>query len=338
MLNFAIVGCGGMANWHATELKKMSAEVNVVALCDTAPSHTKTFKDKYFAEAAEYYDYDALLKDAAKLKLDAVIFVTPHTLHYAQAKAALLAGLNVLVEKPMVTNSDHAYDLWKTVKSTGKKLAITFQAPYTAEYQFIKQLRDSNQMGKVQIIQGWLAQGWRPSSPEKYTWRHDPALSGGGQMYDSGAHVFNAIMWIMNNPVVEVSCMYDKCDTPVDINGVVIMKFENGAFGSVAIGGNSPGWNVRVSVQTDKLQLATGPHGGFLEITGQPTLKYPHVPADPTPGAFTPHRNFVSALQGKEPLQVPVRYGVLLSALMDALYQASDTGTVVKVKPVPLDI
>ena len=45
--------------------------------------------------------------------------------------------------------------------------------------------------------------------------------------------------------------------------------------------------------------------------------------------------NFVNALKGTEPLRAPVRYGVLLSALMDALYESADTGKVVKVKPVP---
>lgn len=333
MLNFALVGCGGMANWHATELKKMSEEVRVVALCDNVPAQTQAFRDKYFADAAEYAEYDALLKDAAKLKLHAAVFVTPHTLHYSQAKAALLAGLHVLVEKPMVTRSEDAYDLWKTVQNTGKHLGITFQAPYTAEYQYLKQLRDTGRWGKVQIIQGWLAQGWLKGTAN--TWRQKPELSGGGQMYDSGAHVLNAMMWLMNEPVVEVSCLYDKCGSPVDINGVAIAKFASGALASIAIGGNSPGWNVRISIQTDRLQAITGPHGGFLEIHGDPQLKYPHVPTSTLPGAFTPHRNFVSALQGKEPLQAPVRYGVLLSALMDALYESGDTGKPVKVKPVP---
>lgn len=333
MLNFALVGCGGMGKWHARELKKMASETKVVALCDPQPAQTAAVRQEFFPDAAEYADYAALLGDAGRLKLDAVVLVTPHTLHHEQAKAALQAGLHVLVEKPMVTRSEDAYDLWRTVEATGKQLAVTFQAPYTAEYQYLKQLRDSGRWGKVQVIQGWLAQGWLKGTAG--TWRQKPELSGGGQMYDSGAHVLNGMMWLMNEPVVEVACFYDRCGSPVDINGVAIAKFASGALGSIAIGGNSPGWNVRVSVQTDRLQAVTGPHGGFLEITGDPELKYPHVPASSVPGAFTVYRNFVSALQGKEALQVPVRYGVLLSALMDALYESADTGKVVKVKPVP---
>jgi predicted dehydrogenase len=336
MIHMALVGCGGMANWHATQLKAMSDEVSVVALVDTVPAQTKAFKEKYFPDAVEYADYDKLLADARKLKLDAVNLVTPHTLHYPQAKAALEAGLNVLVEKPMVTASEHAYDLWKTVKKSGKKLGITFQAPYTAEYQAIKGLRDSGEMGKVQIIQGWLAQGWMKGTAGK--WRQDPKLSGGGQMYDSGAHVLNGMMWIMNDPVVEVACFYDTLGAPVDINGVAIMRFQNGAMGSVAIGGNSPGWDVAIQVQTDKMQLKTGPHGGSLDISRGGKKYYPRVEMDDRPAGATPHRNFIDALQDKAELQAPVRYGVLLSALMDAMYESADQRKPVQVKPVPRDL
>src|SRR4051794_12396177 len=154
MINLALVGCGGMANWHAQQLKSIG-DCKVVALCDTVPAQTKQFKEKYFADAAEFESYDALL-ERPPTKLDGVVLVTPHTLHYPQAKAALERGLLVLVEKPMVTSSAHAYDLWKTVKQTGRKLGITFQAPYSAEYGYIAQQRDAGKLGKVQLVSGYL--------------------------------------------------------------------------------------------------------------------------------------------------------------------------------------
>ncbi len=305
MLHFALVGCGGMANWHAATLQKI-ADAKVVALVDTVPSHTATFKQKYFPEAAEYGSLDALLAHPPA-KLDAVVLVTPHTLHYPQAKAALSHGLHVLCEKPMVTSSEHAYDLWRAQKASGKRLGITFQAPYTAEYQYLKMLRECGEWGKVQLIQGWLAQGWMKGTTGM--WRQDPALSGGGQMYDSGSHVLNGMMWLMDDPVVEVSCFIDNAGAPVDINGVAILKFQNGAMGSVAIGGNSPGWHVRIQVQTDKMQLVTGPHGGSIEISGSPAHKYPHVLTSDHPAAFTPHLNFVNAVLGREEQSINDRLG-----------------------------
>ena len=335
MTRFAIVGCGGMASGHAQTLSRMR-DVELVAFCDIVPAHSAAYQTKYAAGAQTFDSFDALLAAQSKLKLDAVLLVTPHTVHYPHAKAALEAGINVLVEKPMVTSSVHAYDLWRTVKRSGKKLAIAFQAPHSAEYQAIRALRDSGALGKVQLIQGWLAQGWK--LPQAGTWRQDPPLSGGGQMYDSGAHVLNAMMWIMDEPVVEVACMYDRCGTPVDINGVAMMKFASGAMGSVCIGGNSPGWDVELRVQTDTMQLRTGPHGGFLEAKRAGRTFYPNVAFDDSPGAFTPMRNFIDAINGKAELVSPTRYGVLLSALMDAIYLSAETGKRVRVEPVPDEI
>lgn len=333
-INFAIVGCGGMANWHAQSLQKIEG-VRLVGLCDTTCQCTKTFKEKYFPEAHEYSDFHQMLAKPAE-RIDAVVLVTPHTLHYTEAKEALEAGLHVLCEKPMVTSSEQAYDLWRTVKKSGKKFAITYQAPYTVEYQAIKRMRESGQMGKVQLIQGWLAQGWLKAT--KGSWRQNPALSGGGQLYDSGAHILNGMMWIMNDPVVEVACFYDNAGSPVDINGVGAIKFQNGAFGSFAIGGNSPGWDNLISVQTDQMQIKTGSHGGTLEVVRDGKKFYPNVDFDERPSAYTPHQNFVDAINGKAELQAGVRYGVLLSALMDALYESADTQKIVQVKPVPTDI
>jgi len=65
---------------------------------------------------------------------------------------------------------------------------------------------------------------------------------------------------------------------------------------------------------------------------------YPQVEEDLRSGAGTPQANFVNAILGTEPLRAPVRYGVLLSSLMDAMYQSADTQSVVKVKPVPASI
>src|SRR5262245_56191982 len=225
MLNFALVGCGGMANWHAQQLQKIT-DVKVTALVDTVPAQTQAFKEKYFGDAVTVESYDALIEKPPGGKLDAVVLVTPHTLHYPQAKAALEKDINVLVEKPMVTSSQHAFDLWRVVHTSGKLLAITFQAPHSREFAYLARERDAGRLGKMQLVTCSLAQGWLKGTAGK--WRQDPALSGGGQMYDSGAHALNVLMWLMNDPVTEVACFYDKCGSPVDINAVAIAKFASG--------------------------------------------------------------------------------------------------------------
>jgi predicted dehydrogenase len=335
MINLALVGCGGMAQYHAMNLKGI-AGVNVVALVDCNPTATANLKSKFFPDAIEFESYEKLL-ESPPAKLDGVVLVTPHTLHFPQSMAALKRGLHVLVEKPMVTNSAHAYELAKTVRETGKLLGIAFQSPYTAEFQYLARERDAGKLGRVQIISGWLSQDWLNLT--KGLWRQDITLSGGGMMYDSGAHLLNAFMWLMNDPVTEVACFYDKAGSPVDINGAAIVRFQNGALGSICIGGNSPPFRTEIQIQTDKLLIVTDQYGGKLEMIGREGRRiYPHVEHSDEPSAGTAHLNFVKAIRGEETLRAPVRYGVLLSALMDALYESAHEGKPVKVKPVPQDI
>jgi predicted dehydrogenase len=333
MLNFAFVGCGSMARWHACELQKIPG-VKIAAVVDPVADHSRQFKEKYFPDAVEFSSFDDLLAHPPA-KLDAAVIMTPHADHYPQAQAALEHGLHVLVEKPMVTSSAHAYALWRTVEKSGKLLGITFQAPYTPQFAYLARQRDAQKLGQIQLISGWLCQNWLGATAK--TWRQDPLRSGGGQMYDSGAHLLNAIMWLMNDPVVEVGCFYNQCSSPVDINGVAMARFQNGAIASIAIGGNCPDFRTEIQIQTDTMLIITDQYGGKLEMTSRDARRMAPNPEEWTAVAATttPHQNFVNAVLGRELSRVPVRYGVLLSALMDAMYESGASGKLVKVPPVP---
>jgi predicted dehydrogenase len=333
MFNFAFVGCGNMANWHAEELLKLG-KVRIVALVDPTPPHAENFRKRHAPDAILYESLQTLLEKPPEGGLDAIVIVTPHTLHYSQAKLALEHGVNVLVEKPMVTSTPDAYDLWRVVKQSGKLLAITFQSPYTQNFGYLGRIRDEGTLGRFHAVNGWISQGWLAGTTN--TWRQDPAMSGGGFMYDTGAHLLNAIMWLMNEPVIEVGCFIDHLNSPVDIVGTAVMKFQSGALGSVTFAGNTPLFANELKILTDRYVVHTDAYGKTLRIVGKDDATLdPQISAGAT---GTPHSNFVAAMEGSEPLRAPVRYGVLLSALMDAMYESVQSGSVVKVKAVPVDI
>ena len=332
MFNFAMIGCGNMANWHAEELAK-TGQVKITAVVDPTPPNAEGFKKRHAPDAIIYENLQTLL-DKPPGAIDAVVIVTPHTLHYSQAKLVLEHGMHVMVEKPMVTNTTDAYDLWRTVNQTNKLLAITFQSPYTPQFGHFAKQRDSGALGRILALNGWISQGWLSLSTN--TWRQDPSLSGGGFIYDSGAHLLNAIMWLMNDPVVEVSCFFDHLNSPVDIVGSANLKFQNGAIASVTFAGNTPSFDNRLQLFTDTCTIHTDAYGRQLEILGKDHSPI-EVKLDET-ASRSPHANFVAALQGHEPLRSTVRHGVLLSALMDAMYESGHTGKTIRVKPVPIEL
>lgn len=331
-VNLAIVGCGSEAHTHA-EILQQIPDCEVIALVSQTPAHREEFQQKYYPHARTYSTIDALLDDPPD-DLHAVLLLTPHTLHYPESKAALEHGLHVLTEKPMVTATPDAYELWQLAGKRGLVLSVAFQAPFSAAFQTLKHLRDRDELGRPQIIEGWIAQDWLTSA--RGTWRQDPTLSGGGQLYDSGSHVINAILWLMNEPVTEVCAIIDNRGGPVDVNGVAILRFASGAMASLAIGGDSVGWDARVMLQTDRWCLHTDPHGRFIETRQKAEgLQAIELLKDETPAAFTPHRNFINAILDREDLQLTARHGVVLSTVMDALYESSNRQQIIKPPLVP---
>jgi predicted dehydrogenase len=155
-------------------------------------------------------------------------------------------------------------------------------------------------------------------------------------LYDSGAHLLNALLWLANEPVVEVASFIDNAGSPVDINGVAILRFASGALASIAIGGNCPAFRNEIQIHTDRMLIVTDQYGTKLEMTGRNGRRlYPSVAASDAPAAGTPHRNFVDAILSRDPARVGPRYGALLAAAMEALYESARTGAVVRVKPTP---
>ncbi len=336
-INLAIIGCGGMSHAHGEWLKSIP-EANVVALCDINPEQMEKLCNAKFQgrkDIRRYMSMEKLLKSPPK-GLDAVVIVTPHALHFEQAMAALDAGYHVLVEKPMVTKSAHAKALAEKVKQTGLLLQVSFQASYSCEFAYIRDVLKKGGIGELQTVTAWSHQGWRPQGDKStWKWRHDPKLSGGGQMYDTGAHLFNAIAWCLDRPVEEVFCMIDNKGMPVDINAVMTIKWQGGVLGTATISGNNPGWDEGIIIAGDKGRIHTGIHAGRLEhFDAKGKIKYPPV----TFPHYTPEQNFIYSILGRAEPMCTVRYGILHSWLMDALYKSAKTKLPVKLSKPPLPV
>jgi predicted dehydrogenase len=322
-IQLGLVGCGGMGRYHLRYLME-TPEIKVAALCDIAKTKMQHCVKEFFKprqlEPAIYTDFEKML---SKTELDAVLLVTPHTVHYPHAKAALEAGLHVLSEKPMVTSSPEARELTTLAKRKKRLLGIAFQATMCGEFTYIRNLLKRGDLGRIELVDVNVAQRWKELSAG--TWRQNPKLSGGGQFYDSGAHMMNSLIWLVDAPVKRVFALTDNCGTRVDINGSATVLFDNGVMASVACSGNSTiRGDATLTLYCEKGTIKTGIWGEKLEhwdINGD-KVKYPYVPFE----TVLPAQNFAHAILGHDELRCPGSYGIILSELMDAIYESADTG------------
>src|SRR5690349_5141387 len=95
MLKVAIVGCGKIADWHASQIQRIKG-CEIVGVCDSEPLMARQLCER-FGVKGSYSSVPDLLTDA---RPDVVHITTPPQSHFEIAKACLERGSHVYVEKP----------------------------------------------------------------------------------------------------------------------------------------------------------------------------------------------------------------------------------------------
>lgn len=326
-VRFGILGCGGMAHGHARRLRD-NAAAELVALCDLSDEITGAFAEwmegEQMQRPATFTDAARMYEDA---DLDAVMIVTPHTLHFAHGMQALAAGCDVFMEKPMVTNSQQAYELAAKVEETGKVMAVGYNTPCTPAFQYLRAQIRAGTLGRLELVSGYLSQSWLKGT--RGTWRQDPAMSGGGQAYDSGAHILNSLVWSVEAQVAQVFTFMDNCGSPVDINSTIAVKFANGVLAGLCIGGNCPSSGSHMAFIFDGGRVdIDGWAGSWIKVYKGKEEIEPELPQ----GSGHAVDNFIDAVRGKAGSATSPLNGIHHSELMDAIYESASSGGVASVR------
>jgi predicted dehydrogenase len=321
-IKLGILGTGGMGRHHVGQIMK-SPDADLVALCDLSDTNLQAALEavaEHGGEApATYRDAAEMYADAG---LDGVVIVTPHTLHFEHGKQALEAGCHVMMEKPMVTDSGEAHVLADLIDGTGKVFSVGYNTACTQAVSRARDMIRSKELGGLQLVNGYILQNWRNMTIGQ--WRQKPELSGGGMAYDSGAHLLNTFCWTIESPVSEVFCYADNCGTPVDINTMMTIRFVNGVYATVMIGGNCPSNSSAVTYVFDDGRVELdGWLGGYIRSwRGGEEIEDLAIPG----GDTSPVLNFIDAIMGRAEPAANARHGVIQSELMDAIYESARTG------------
>ena len=327
-VRLGIIGCGSMSRYHGRVYTTQVQNAEIVALCDTHQDNLDRYQREIFDPIKEkpptFANYEDMLD---KVKMDAVLIVTPHADHFAQVTDSLDAGLHVLVEKPMVITSEDARIIIKLAKKRKRIVSVAFPGTFSAEFQYIRGLMDRGELGDVITVDAFVAQAWKRAT--KGTWRQDPKVAGGGMAFDSGAHAFNALLYLANSRPVEVFAWTNNRGAPIDITCSASIRYENDAVGTATVNGDAlVGWQEGIQVSFTKGEVQTGIHGGRLQQWGADgkLVKYPPVDAVPSLQQW-----FIDCVLGKREDPAPAIWGLRQALLYEGLYESARTGKAVRV-------
>lgn len=143
-INIAVVGYGYwgpniVRNFNAVEGGK------VVAICDIDQNVLNRVKKQY-PHIETFKDYR---KVTSSSNIDAVAIVVPVSKHYEVAKAALLGGKHIFVEKPFTHTVAHAEELIALAEKKKLKIMVDHTFLFTGAVRKIKELVDKDELGKL---------------------------------------------------------------------------------------------------------------------------------------------------------------------------------------------
>jgi predicted dehydrogenase len=248
-LRMALVGGGQGAfigRVHATAAVLDNRAELVAGALSSDPAKAKASAPSFDIKPDRAYgSYKELIETEKKFgddkRIDFISVATPNHTHFEIAKAAVEAGFNVMCDKPMTFDLAQAEELLKVVEKSGVVFAVTHN--YTGN-PLVRQAREmilGGELGEIQAIrsnymQGWLRTRLETSGQKQSAWRTDPTKSGAAGCFgDIGTHAYNLARYMTGLLPETVSAqlrIFEK-GRQLDDYGTALIKFENGALGTV---------------------------------------------------------------------------------------------------------
>lgn len=227
-VRFAIIGCGVIAEFHATAIERIPGAV-LVGVCSGSRQSAERF-----TATRPVRIFDSLDELFASSEVDAVCICTPSGQHTEQAVAAMRAGKHVVVEKPMSLSLVDADRIIDTARETGVKVCVISQFRFSAAVQEVRRALDAGAFGKV--VSGSLQMKYFRSH-EYYAsgkWRGTWALDGGGCLMNQGIHGVDVFRYLMG-PVSALTALTRTQTRHIEVedSAVAILEFQNGALGTL---------------------------------------------------------------------------------------------------------
>lgn len=316
VLRLGVIGAGFKAADYARGWAAMD-DVDIVATAEVSEVSRKRFADTCEAAGAprpaEYDSAEAMLA-ALKGQMDAVYVSTPHVFHGANALAVIEAGYDLLLEKPMVTTVEEALALVEAEKRTGRTVVIAFQGGLSPLVHDTRDRARRGDFGELVSVNASIWEGWKNNYAGQ--WKQNPAISGGGFMFDTGAHMMNTVCVLADAEFARLSAYANKRGIAVDLATAVAARLTNGALVTFnAAGEGPPGCASAITFFYSKAIVRIDAWGKWREVTINGVAE----PREEGETRDTPMHTFQAVRDGRLVNPSTVANGLRFARLWDAI-------------------
>jgi predicted dehydrogenase len=317
-LRLGVIGAGLKAAEYAQSWTLM-LEVEYVAVADIGASSRARLVEICVKAGhpapREFSDFREMLA-ACRDNLDAVYISTPHASHGEQALAVIETGLDLFLEKPMVTTVAEAKALIDARKRKNNTVVIAFNGGLSHLVRDTRKRAAAGEFGKLVSVSAAIWESWR-SNYEGH-WKQMPEISGGGFMFDTGAHMMNTVCLLAESDFERVSAYMNNYDKEVDITCAVAAKLQSGALVTFSAAGEGPkACASYITLFYEKAIVRIDAWGAWreIEVDGRPGKRE----MAEAPHGADPMKTFLSVRSGAEENPSTVENGLRFARLWDAI-------------------
>ncbi len=247
--------------------------------------------------------------------IDAVYIAAPVALHAPCAVVSMHAGKHVLCEKPMAMNYAEAQAMVDAAAESKRLLGVAY---YRRLYPKVLRLRELLREGAIgqPVLAEANCHSWLP--PADRAWLMDPALAGGGPLYDIGCHRIDVVNFLFGAPVRVAALLSNAVHRlAVEDSATVAIDYETGVRGVVDVRWNSRVFRdqFRVIGTEGEIDLTplNGPQLRIRTLNGESTEELP-----PNPNLHYPTvENFVNAVSGTAALACTAKDAAVTDWVME---------------------
>ncbi len=341
----AIVGFGGMGNWHAKRICTLDC-LELAGVYDIRQERIT------FAQEMKYHTYASFEEVLADKTVKIVTVATPNHLHKEICIALMASGKNVICEKPVALNSKELQEMIDASHQYGVIFTVHQNRRWDQDFLIVKKLLEENTLGPVFRIESRV-HGSRGIPGD---WRKCKEY-GGGMLLDWGVHLLDQILLMIPSKLLSIYAQLshvtnEECDDGYTIQ----LNFENDVMVEVQSGTSNfvslPRWyvlgvngtcviddfklNGKIVMVTDwekrdavPVVTAAGLTKTMAPRTSETLREYPLPEIESDVRDF--YRNLINVIEGKAEQIVTHDQVMRVMLLMEAAMKSAETNSVVDV-------
>ncbi|MGN8646612.1 Gfo/Idh/MocA family protein [Gracilibacillus sp. HCP3S3_G5_1] len=336
----AIIGGGQVAETTHIPIYQNREDIDLIAVMGHRKASAQAFARRHNISGI-YTDVTEML---SKEQPDIVSVCTPNKYHFQYVKKALEAGCHVLCEKPPSISSAEAKMMAEIAKKHNRILAYNFQHRFSKEVSIVRQNYNGGTLGevyhtKVSALRRSGVPGWGNFTNKD--------IQGGGPLIDIGIHMLDSALYILGFPkVAKVTAkMYRKIG-PYKSEGTFgkwdpqKYEVEDSLFGFIELENGGliqvetsfalhikPEKVLNIEFSGSKSGASLYPLEIYTDEKGKLISLYDREVTNERDTATKSIETFIDHCQGyHSPLIANGEQGYFIQTLIEALYQAAETG------------